>query len=111
MDTQQIISLTPAAAGRVRELLARQEDACGIRLGVKTTGCSGYSYQMDFARAVDPQDEVLEMDGLRILVAPDAAGMLQGTEIDFVESKLGAQFVFNNPKEKARCGCGESFSV
>lgn len=111
MDTQQIISLTPAAAARVRELLAREHEACGIRLGIRTTGCSGYSYHMDFARSVEPQDAVVEMEGVRIVVAPEAADLLQGTRIDFVESKLGAQFVFDNPHEKARCGCGESFSV
>lgn len=108
---QQIITLTSAATGRVRELLAGQKDACGIRLAVKPTGCSGLSYQMDFARSVDPADQVVEVGDVRILVAPDATDYLEGTEIDFVESKLGAQFVFRNPKEKARCGCGESFSV
>ncbi len=108
------ISLTPAAASRVRHLLASQggEGAFGLRLGIKTTGCSGYSYQLDFAREVEPGAEVVEVeDGLRVVIDPRAVMHVLGTELDYVEDKLGAQFVFKNPNEKARCGCGESFSV
>jgi iron-sulfur cluster assembly protein len=109
---QQLISLTPAALARVRALLATQgEEVCGLKLGVRTTGCSGMSYQLDFARAVGPGDEVVETEGVKVVIDPKAALYVQGTEVDFVEDKLGAMFVFNNPNEKARCGCGESFSV
>src|SRR4051794_7581786 len=109
---RQLISLTPAAVGRVRHLLATSGgDALGIRLGVKSTGCSGFSYQLDFAREIEPGAEVVEADGVRVVVDPRAVMYVLGTELDFVEDKLGAQFVFRNPNEKARCGCGESFSV
>ncbi len=106
------ISLTPAAAGRVRELLASQGDgALGLKLGVKPSGCSGFSYQLDFAREIAPGAEVVDLDGIKLVIDPMAVMYVLGTELDFVEDKLGAQFVFRNPNEKARCGCGESFSV
>lgn len=106
------ISLTPAAASRVRELLAKQgQDALGLKLGVKPSGCSGFSYQLDFAREIEPGAEVIEVEGIRLVIEPRAVMYVLGTEVDFVEDTLGAQFVFRNPNEKARCGCGESFSV
>ena len=106
------ISLTPAAASRVRELMATKGDgALGLRLGVKPSGCSGFSYQLDFAREIEPGAEVVDMDGIKVVIEPRAVMFVLGTELDFVEDKLGAQFVFRNPNEKARCGCGESFSV
>lgn len=108
----QVVDLTPAAIARARELLASQGDeAAGIRLGVKTTGCSGMSYKLDFAREIAEGDTVVEQDGVRLVVEPAAVMYLLGTQIDWVEDKLGAMFVFKNPNEKARCGCGESFSV
>jgi iron-sulfur cluster assembly protein len=106
------ISLTPAAVDRVRTLLAtRGEGALGLRLGVKPSGCSGFSYQLDFAREIEPGAEVVDVDGLKVVIEPKALMYVLGAELDFVEDKLGAQFVFKNPNEKARCGCGESFSV
>jgi iron-sulfur cluster assembly protein len=106
------ISLTPAAADRVRELLASKgEGALGLKLGVKSTGCSGFSYQLDFAREIEPGAEVVDIDGIKVVIEPRAVMYVLGTELDFVADKLGAQFVFRNPNEKARCGCGESFSV
>jgi iron-sulfur cluster assembly protein len=110
---RQVISLTPAAADRVRQILAGQgADAVGIRLGVKPTGCSGFSYKLDFARDVRPGEEVVEAGGgVRVVIDPMAVMYVLGTELDWVEDKLGAQFVFRNPNEKGRCGCGESFSV
>lgn len=109
----RLLSLTPAAADRVRHLIASQgEGAVGIRLGVKSTGCSGYSYKLDFAREIRPGEEVVEADGgVRLVVDPMAVMYLVGTELDWVEDRLGAQFVFRNPNEKGRCGCGESFTV
>ena len=107
-----MVNMTPAAVSRARQLLATQGDgAQGIKLTVKPTGCSGYSYMMDFAREIGPADEVVEQDGVRLVVDPMAAMYVLGTEIDYVEDKLGAQFTFRNPNEKGRCGCGESFSV
>jgi iron-sulfur cluster assembly protein len=110
--TPQIVDLTPAAVARARELLANHAaDAAGIRLGVKTTGCSGMSYKLDFAAEIGAEDTVVEQDGVKLVVEPQAVMYVLGTQIDWVEDKLGAMFVFKNPNEKARCGCGESFSV
>jgi len=107
-----LISLTPAALARARHLLAAKgADAMGIRLAVKPTGCSGYSYLLDFTREIRGDDAVVEHDGVRIVVDAKAAALVHGTEVDFVEDRLGAQFIFRNPHEKARCGCGESFQV
>ncbi len=106
------VSFTPAALRRARELLAGQGEAAkGLRLGVRTTGCSGMSYHFEFARDIEPGAEVVEADGVTVVIDPKAMLYLLGTEVDFVEDQLGAQFVFRNPNEKARCGCGESFSV
>ncbi len=108
----QLVDLTPAAVARARELLANHgPDAAGIRLGVKTTGCSGMSYKLDFTQEIGEGDTVVEKDGVKLVVEPAAVMYVLGTEIDWVEDKLGAMFVFKNPNEKARCGCGESFSV
>lgn len=107
-----VVDLTPAAIARVRELIANQNgEAAAIRLGVKPTGCSGLSYKLDFAKEIVAGDMVVEKDGVRLIVDPKAVAYVSGTRIDWVEDKLGAMFVFDNPNEKARCGCGESFSV
>lgn len=109
---RQLISLTPAATARVRQLLATKgEGALGLKLDVKPSGCSGWSYQLDFAKEIAPGAEVVDADGVKVVVDPRAVMYVLGTELDFVEDKLGAQFVFRNPNEKGRCGCGESFSV
>jgi iron-sulfur cluster assembly protein len=106
------ISITPAAADRLRHLVAAHGgDALGIRLGVKTAGCSGLTYKLDFTDAIGERDEVVELEGAKLVVDPEAVMFLIGTEMDFVETKLGASFQFNNPNEKGRCGCGESFTV
>jgi iron-sulfur cluster assembly protein len=104
--------LTPAAAGRVRHLVETQGNgASGIRVGVRTTGCSGMSYTIDFAHEIKDGDEVIEADGAKVVVDPAAVMFLVGTEMDFVQDKLGYAFKFNNPNEAGRCGCGESFTV
>jgi iron-sulfur cluster assembly protein len=109
---KSLVSLTPAAAARARALMAQLgTDAVGIRLGVKSTGCSGFSYTLDFAREVGPDETVVEDGGITLVVDPKAVEYVAGTEVDFIEDKLGAQFVFRNPNEKTRCGCGESFSI
>ena len=111
-SAESIVDLTPAAVARARELLANHgADAAGLKLGVKTTGCSGMSYKLDFAHSIGSDDTVIEKDGIKLVVDPEAVMYVLGTEIDWVEDKLGAMFVFKNPNEKARCGCGESFSV
>ncbi len=112
MNRPAPISVTPSAAARIRHLVAANGgDALGIRLAVKTAGCSGLTYKLDFAREVHEQEEVIDLDGVKLVVDPDAVMFLLGTEMDFVETKLGASFTFKNPNEKARCGCGESFTV
>ena len=107
-----ILSITPAASDRLRHLMAtRGEGAAGIKLGVKTAGCSGLTYVMDFAREIGPKDEVIDADGVPVVVDPGAMMYLMGNEMDFVQDKLGASFKFTNPNETGRCGCGESFKV
>jgi iron-sulfur cluster assembly protein len=107
-----LLTLTPAALGRMHHLVESQgRGAVGIRIGVKTAGCSGLTYTMDFAREIGPGDEVIEAGGVRIVVEPSAAMYLAGTELDFVQDRLGASFKFSNPNESGRCGCGESFTV
>ncbi len=106
------MTITNAAIGRVKELLAqRGTPTFGIRLGIRTAGCSGLSYTLEFADEKSEYDELVEQDGVNILIDPKAAMFLIGTEMDFVEEKLKSGFVFNNPNEKGRCGCGESFHV
>ena len=97
---------------QLKNLLARHNTSVvGIRLGVRSGGCNGMTYTMDFAERVEPEDQILEFGGVNILIDPMSTMYLVGTEIDFVEEKFGANFVFKNPNETSRCGCGESFSV
>ncbi len=107
-----VLTLTDAAAARVKEILAqRGGDAAGIRVGVRDAGCSGLTYTIDYAEEKGPHDEVIEDKGVTVLIDPKALMFLFGVEMDYVEEKLGSRFVFNNPNEKGRCGCGESFHV
>jgi iron-sulfur cluster assembly protein len=104
------ISLTDAAARRVREFLARRPDAVGLRFGVRRTGCSGWAYDVDLAESVAADDHVFESHGLKVIVDAKSLPVVEGTEIDFARKGLNAEFVFRNPKAKAQCGCGESFT-
>jgi len=107
-----VLSVTAAAAAQLRKLIERHKPgSAGIRVAVREGGCNGMTYSMDFAEKGDPGDEVMEIDGVRLLIDPMSVMYLVGTEMDFVEEKLGANFVFRNPNESGRCGCGESFSV
>lgn len=105
------ITLTDAAAERVRAILAKNDGAKGLRVSVSTKGCSGNSYVLDYATDVKPHEEVVEDKGVTIIIDPKAALFIFGTEIDYVTEKLKSGFVFKNPNEKGRCGCGESFTV
>jgi iron-sulfur cluster assembly protein len=97
---------------RVRELIdKRGKPTFGIRIGVRSKGCSGLSYTIEYADARGVGDEMIEQDDVRILIDPKASLFIFGTEMDFVEEKLQSGFVFRNPNEKGRCGCGESFHV
>ncbi|BBK42394.1 hypothetical protein STVA_24140 [Allostella vacuolata] len=104
--------ITDAAAERVKALLDRRgKPSAGIRIGVRTKGCSGLSYTLEYADEANKFDEVVEDKGVRILIDPKATMFILGTEMDFVDGKLESGFVFKNPNEKGRCGCGESFHV
>jgi iron-sulfur cluster assembly protein len=107
------IALTPAAVERVRALVdQRGKETAGIRIGVRTKGCSGLSYTLEYADEKNDFDEAIELDGnLTLFIDPKASMFIFGTEMDYVEDKLESGFVFRNPNEKARCGCGESFHV
>jgi len=108
----QAIRLTEAAAKRVQELLNnRGKPSLGIRIGVRSKGCSGLSYTLEYADQKQPMDEVVEQHGVTVLIDPKATLFILGTEMDYVEEKLQSGFVFRNPNEKGRCGCGESFHV
>ncbi len=108
----QIMTVTEAAAERVRELVAKREKPpLGIRIGVRTKGCSGLSYTLEYADQKTPGDEVVESHGVTLLVDPKASLFLIGTEMDYTVEQLKSGFVFRNPNEKGRCGCGESFHV
>ena len=108
----QVMSLTEAAAGRVREIM---DDAAtppfGLRVGVKNGGCAGMSYTMEMAGSAAPTDEVVEDKGVRILIDPKAVLFLLGTEMDFKVDKLSSGFVFQNPNQTSACGCGESVAI
>ncbi len=108
----QAIKLTEAAASRVQALLdKRGKPSLGIRIGVRSKGCSGLSYTLEYADQKDPMDELVEQHGVTVLIDPKATLFILGTEMDYVEEKLQSGFVFRNPNEKGRCGCGESFHV
>jgi len=105
------ITLTEAAARHVTRYLSKRGKGIGVRLGVKTTGCSGLAYKLEFADEVQPEDREFESRGVRVLIDPKSLAYLDGTELDFVREGLNEGFKFNNPNEKDRCGCGESFNV
>ncbi|MBS3935160.1 MAG: iron-sulfur cluster assembly protein IscA [Sulfuritalea sp.] len=105
------ITLSPAAAQHVAGFIAKRGKGIGIRLGVKTSGCSGMAYKLEFADAPDPEDAVFESHGLKVLVDPKSLPYLDGTELDYAKEGLNEGFRFNNPNVKDQCGCGESFNV
>ena len=105
------IQLTPAAHDRVRQFLANEPAALGLRFGVKRTGCSGWGYDVELARDAREGDSISEQDGVRIYVDAQSLPMVDGTTIDFVRKGLNHEFVFANPRAAAECGCGESFTT
>jgi iron-sulfur cluster assembly protein len=108
----KVVTLTEAAAARVREIMGRAERPyAGLRVGVKNGGCAGQEYVLEYAETANPLDEVVEDKGVRILVEPKAVLFLLGTEIDFEINRLAEKFVFRNPNETDACGCGESVTI
>ncbi len=109
---KQIIKLTENAASRIKEIMSTADKTTiGVRVGVTSGGCAGMSYMMEYAKEIRPDEEVVEDKGVKVLIDPKAIIYLLGTEMDYKKEKFSSQFVFNNPNETERCGCGESFKV
>lgn len=107
-----MISLSDNAVDRINMLMSKRDTPpAGLRIGVRTAGCSGLSYTLEYADAPEEFDEVVEEKGVKVFIDPKATMFIVGTEMDYVEEKLQSGFVFNNPNEKGKCGCGESFHV
>ena len=107
-----IIKLSDNAALKIKEIMSNAEkNALGVRVGVKSGGCAGMSYVMEYAKEINPNDEVIEQKGVKLFVDPGAVMYLLGTEMDFKKEELSSTFVFKNPNETERCGCGESFKI
>ena len=110
--TKQIITLSDNAAQRIKEIMANATDpSIGVRIGVKSGGCAGMSYVMEYAKSSNVNDEVIEDKGVKVLIDPNAVMYLLGTEMDYKKEELSSTFVFKNPNETERCGCGESFKI
>ena len=105
------ITLSPRAAQRVRNFIEKRGKGVGLRLSVRTSGCSGMAYTMEFADELQADDLTFESNGVTVIIDPKSLVYLDGTELDFVREGLNEGFKFNNPNAKAECGCGESFSV
>jgi iron-sulfur cluster assembly protein len=109
---KKVMSLTEAAASRVKEIMGNAETpAVGLRVGVRNGGCAGMSYTMELADRVEPLDEVIEDKGVKVLIDPKAVLFLLGAEMDFKGDRLGSSFTFRNPNETSSCGCGESVAL
>ncbi|SHM10202.1 HesB/IscA family protein [Vreelandella subglaciescola] len=105
------LNITPTAAEQIQHVLAERGEGLGLRVSIKPSGCSGYSYVLNFADEAAPDDISFEDHGARVFVAPDALDMLDGSEVDYVNEGLNRFFRFNNPNVQDECGCGESFTV
>ena len=110
--SEQVIKLSQNAAEKIKDILSKAEDATiGVRVGVQSGGCAGMSYVMEYTKEVNPSDEVIEDKGVKVFVDSAAIMYLLGTEMDYKKEELSSSFVFNNPNETERCGCGESFKI
>ena len=110
--SEQIIKLSDRAVKKIKEImLAAKNSTIGVRVGVQSGGCAGMSYVMEYANEIKPNEEVIEDKGVKVLIDPKAIMYLLGTEMDYKKEKFSSQFVFKNPNESERCGCGESFKV
>ena len=109
---KQVITLSDRAANRVKEIISKAtEPIIGVRVGVASGGCAGMSYVMEYAKKANPNDEIIEDKGVKDLIDPKAIMNLFGTEMDYKKEELSSTFVFKNPNETERCGCGESFKI
>ena len=110
--SQQVIKLSDKAANRIKEIISNAEKkTIGVRVGVKSGGCAGMEYVLEYANTINPNDELIEEKGVKVFVDPAAIIYLIGTVMDFKKNEFSSSFVFNNPNETERCGCGESFKV
>ena len=110
--SEQIIKLSDNAAERIKQIMSKAENsAIGVRVGVKSGGCAGMSYVMEYANEIKPNEEIIEEKGVKVFIDPKAIMYLLGTEMDYKTEKFSSQFIFKNPNETERCGCGESFKV
>ena len=110
--SEQVIKLSNNAANRIKEIMSKAESAAiGVRVGVKSGGCAGMSYIMEYAKEAKKNEEVIEDKGVKVFIDANAVMYLLGTEMDYKKDKFSSQFVFKNPNETERCGCGESFKV
>ena len=107
----QIITLSEKAAKRIKEIMSKDQTSLGVRVGVKTGGCAGMEYVMEYAKELKPADELIEEKGVKVFVDPGAVMYLLGTQMDFKEEEFSSTFVVKNPNETERCGCGESFKI
>ncbi len=105
------VTLTPAAANHVRNFISKRGKGIGLRLGVRTTGCSGLAYKLEFADQINAEDLEFESNGVRVLIDPKSLPYINGTELDYTREGLNEGFKFKNPNVKDECGCGESFNV
>ena len=110
--SEQIIKLSDNAVNRIKEIMSKAENSTiGVRVGVKSGGCAGMSYIMEYAKDIRPNEEIIEDKGVKVLIDPKAVMYLLGTEMDYKKEELSSTFVFKNPNETERCGCGESFKI
>tara|TARA_Y100001970_G_scaffold260521_1_gene342698 strand:+ start:380 stop:715 length:336 start_codon:yes stop_codon:yes gene_type:complete len=110
--SEKIIKLSDKAVSRIKEIMSQaQSSTIGVRVGVKSGGCAGMSYIMEYATNIKPNEEVIEDKGVKVFIDPKAIMYLLGTEMDYKKDKFSSQFIFKNPNETERCGCGESFKI
>tara|TARA_B100002052_G_C15451874_1_gene405956 strand:- start:204 stop:539 length:336 start_codon:yes stop_codon:yes gene_type:complete len=110
--SEQVIKLSENAASRIKEIMSKADDTTiGVRVGVKSGGCAGMSYVMEYAKEAKKNEEIIEEKGVKVFIDPNAIMYLLGTEMDYKTDKFSSQFIFKNPNETERCGCGESFKV
>jgi len=109
---KQVITLSDNAANRIKEIISNDETkSVGVRVGVKSGGCAGMSYIIEYAKEINPTDEIIEDKGVKVFIDPSAIMYLLGTEMDYKKEQFSSTFVFKNPNETERCGCGESFKA